>query len=86
MNYDTIKILPANISSKISDIPHSTIFTNISPRAREIKKKINKVTPSNQKASVQLKKTKKELTVWKDMFANDTLNTHLIYKTYKELI
>ena len=35
---DTIKVLEENIGSKISDIPHSNIFADISPRAREIQK------------------------------------------------
>ena len=39
---DTIKVLEENISKKISDIPHSNIFTNISPRARDIKERIYK--------------------------------------------
>ena len=39
---DTIKILAENIGSNISDIPHSSIFADISPRARETKEKINK--------------------------------------------
>ena len=38
----TIKILEENIGRKISDIPHSTIFTDMSPRARDIKERINK--------------------------------------------
>ena len=33
---------PRGKHSKISDIPRSNIFTNISPRAREIKERINK--------------------------------------------
>ena len=36
---DTIKLLEENIGSKISAIPHSNIFANISPRARKIKEK-----------------------------------------------
>ena len=36
---DTIKVLEENIGSKISDIPHSNIFTNTTLRAMEIKKK-----------------------------------------------
>ena len=36
---DTIKVLEEHIGSKISGIPHSNIFTDTSPRAREIKKK-----------------------------------------------
>ena len=39
---DTIKVLEKNIGSKISDIPHSNIFADIPPQAREIKGKINK--------------------------------------------
>ena len=40
---DTIKVLQRNIGRKISDIPHSNIFTdNMSPRARDIKERINK--------------------------------------------
>ena len=36
---DTIKVLEENISSKISDMTHSSIFADIAPRAREIKEK-----------------------------------------------
>ena len=39
ISHDTIKILKKNIDRKISDIPSSNIFANISPRAREIKEK-----------------------------------------------
>ena len=43
ISHDTIKVLEKNIGSKISDIPCSNIFTDISPRAREIKGKTNKM-------------------------------------------
>ena len=39
---DTIKVLEENIGRKISAIPHSNIFTNMSPRATDIKERINK--------------------------------------------
>ena len=39
---DTIKVLEENIGRKISDIPHSNIFTDMSPKARDIKERINK--------------------------------------------
>ena len=39
---DTMKVLEENIGRKISDIPRSNIFTDMSPRARDIKEKINK--------------------------------------------
>ena len=42
ISHDTMKVLEENIGKKTSDIPRSNIFTNISPRAREIKEKINK--------------------------------------------
>ena len=40
--HNPIKALEENIGRKISDIPHSNIFTDISPRARDIKERINK--------------------------------------------
>ena len=38
---DTIKVLEENIGKKISAISHSSIFTDMSPRARGIKERIN---------------------------------------------
>ena len=42
ISHDTIKVLQENIGRKISDILHSNIFTDISPKARDIKERINK--------------------------------------------
>ena len=39
---DTMKVLEENIVSKMSDIPCSGIFADISPRAKDIKKRTNK--------------------------------------------
>ena len=39
---NTIKVLEENIGRKISDTPHSNIFTDMSPKARDIKERINK--------------------------------------------
>ena len=39
---DTIKVLAENTGRKISEIPCSNIFTDMSPRARDIKERINK--------------------------------------------
>ena len=39
---DTIKVQGENTGRKISDIPCSNIFTDMSPRARDIKERINK--------------------------------------------
>ena len=42
INHNTIKVLEENIGRKISDIPSSNIFTDLSPKARDIKERINK--------------------------------------------
>ena len=39
---DTIKVVEENIVRKISDISRSSIFTDMSARARDIKERINK--------------------------------------------
>ena len=42
ISHDTMKVLEENIGRKISDIPRSNIFTDMSPKARDIKERINK--------------------------------------------
>ena len=42
ISHDTIKVLKENIGRKIADIPCNNIFTEMSPRARDIKERINK--------------------------------------------
>ena len=42
ISHDSIKVLEENIGRKISDIPHSNIFTDMFSRARDIKEIINK--------------------------------------------
>ena len=46
-----------NIGRKISDISRSNIFTDMSPRARDIKERINKWDLIKIKSSAWLKKT-----------------------------
>ena len=57
ISHNTIKVLEENIHRKISDIPHSNIFTNMSLRARDIKERINKWDYIKLKTSAWLKKT-----------------------------
>ena len=38
---DNIKVIEANIGKKISDMSHSSIFTDMSLRAKDIKDRIN---------------------------------------------
>ena len=42
ISYDTIKVLEENIGKKISDIPRSNILTDTSPKAGDVKERINK--------------------------------------------
>ena len=71
---DTIKALEENVDRKISDIPHSNIFTDISPRARDIMERINKRDLIKRKSFCTAKensiKMKREPTVWVNIFAN----------------
>ena len=86
---DTIKVLEENIGRKISDIPRSNIFTDMSPKARDIKERTNKWDLVKIKSFCMAKensiKIKREPTVWENIFANDTSDKGLISKIYKEL-
>ena len=67
ISHDTIKFLEEKIGRKISDIPHSNIFTNMFPRARDIKEKINKwdfiKIKSFSRAKENISKMKREPTI-----------------------
>ena len=88
MSHDTIKVLEENIGRKISDIPCRNIFTDMSPRARDIKERINKwdlIKLSFWVAKEISIKMKREPTILENIFANDTLDKGLVSKIYKEL-
>ena len=61
----------------------------MSPRARDIKERINKWDLIKVKSFCMAKenniKMKGEPTVWENIFANDTSDKDLISKVYKEL-
>ena len=84
---NTIKVLEENIGRKISDIPRSNILTDTSPKARDIKERINKWDLIKMKSFCMTKensiKIKREPTVWENIFANDTSDKGLISKIYK---
>ena len=73
---NTIKVLEENIGMKISDIPRSNILTDMSPKARDIKERINKwdliKIKSFHMAKENSTKLQREPTVWENIFANDT--------------
>ena len=87
MSRDTIKVLEENIGRKISDIPHSNIFSDMYPGARDIKERINKWNLIKIKSFCLAKenniKMKREPIVWEIIFANDTSDKGLISKIYK---
>ena len=59
---NTIKVLEENIGRKISDIPHSNILTNMSPKARDIKDRINKWDLIKMKSFCVAKENKHQFT------------------------
>ena len=86
---DTMKVLEENIGRKISDIPCSNLFTDMSSRAGDIKEIISKWDFMKIKsfctAKENISKMKREPTVWENIFANDILDKGLMSKIYKEL-
>ena len=76
-------------AGRISDIPCSNIFTDVSPRARVIKERINKWDLIKLKSFCMIKenisKMNREPTIWDNIFAKDTSEKGLISKMCKEL-
>ena len=89
ISHDTIKVLEENIGRKISDIPRSNNLTDMSPKARDIKERINKWDLIKIKSFCMAKensiKMKREATVYENIIGNYISNKGLISKTYKEL-
>ena len=89
ISHDTIKVLEENIGRKISDISHSSIFTDMSPRAKDIMERINKLDLIKIKSFCMAKensiKTKREPTVWENVFANDPSDKGLISQIYNKI-
>ena len=87
---DTIKLLEENIGRTFSDINLTNVFSSQSPKATEIKAKINqwdliKLT-SFCTAKETKRKTEKQLTEWEKIVSNDATDKGLISKMYKQLI
>ena len=82
-----IKFLEENIGRTLSDINHSNIFFNPSPRIMEIKTEINKWDLLKLKsfctAKETINKTKRQSTDWEKIFPTDMIDKGLISKTYK---
>ena len=78
------------MSKTFSDINCINVFLGKSPKATEIKAKINKwdliKILSFYTANETINKMKSQPTEWKKIFTNDETNEGLISKTYKQLM
>lgn len=85
---DTIKLLEENIGRTLSDINHSNIFFNPSPRIMEIKAKIHKWDLLKLKSFCTVKETikQKDSTDWEKIFADDVTDKGLVSKIYQQLM
>ena len=75
VSHETIKLLEKNIGKNLLNINMSDFFMNISPWARETKAKMNKGDYIKLKSFYTAKdiisRTKRQCTVWENIFIND---------------
>ena len=87
---ETIKILEEKTGKNLFDLGHSNFLLNTSLEARETKAKMNYWDLIKIKSSCTAKetisKTKRQLTEWEKIFANDISDKGLVSKIYKERI
>ena len=90
IRHDTIKLLEEIIGITFFDINLTNVFLGQSPKAIEIKAKINKwdliKLTSFCTAKETINKTKRQPTEWEKIFANSATDKGLISKIYKQLI
>ena len=89
ISQDTIKLLEENIGKTFSDINHKNVFLGQSPKAIEIKTKINQwdlMKLINFCTAKETIKKKIQPTEWEKMVENDATDKGLISKIYKQLI
>ena len=84
------KTLRGNIGRTLFDINHSKIIFDPPPRVMEIKTKINKWDLMKLKSFCKGKettnKTKRQISEWEKIFANESKDKGLISKIYKQLM
>ena len=87
---EAIKILEEKAGKNPYDLGHSNFLFNTSLEARETKAKMNYWDFIKIKSFCTVKetisKTKRQLTEWEQIFANDISDKGLVSKIYKELI
>ena len=88
--HDTIQLPEENIGKTFSDINHTNVFLGQSPKAIEIKTKINKwdliKLTSFCTAKETIKNTKRQPTQWEKIVANDEADKGLISMICQQLI
>ena len=87
---DTVKLLEEVRGKTFSDINPINVFLSQSPKAIEIKTKINKFDliklTSFCTAMETINKMERQPTEWEKIFADDATSKSLIFKIYKQLI
>ena len=89
IRHDTVKLLEEDVGKTFSDINCTNVFLGQSPKAIEIKAKINKwdliKLTSFCTAKETLNKMKRPSMEREKIFANDVTDKGLISKIYKQL-
>ena len=87
---ETIKLVEENIGKTLSDINHSRILYDPSPRILEIKAKINKWDLIKIKSFCTTRETiskmKRQPSEWEKTIANEATDKERISKIYKQLL
>ena len=87
---DTIKLLTENIGKSFPNINHNNVFSGPSPKAIEIKTKINQWDLIKLKSFCTAKETinkkKRQHPEWEKIFANKATDKGLVSKIYKQLM
>ena len=87
---ETIKLLEENIGKTLSDINHSRILYDPSPRILEIKAKINKWDLIKLKSFCTTKETiskvKRQPSEWKKIIASEATDNDLASNIYEKLL
>ena len=85
-----MKLLEENIGKTLSNIPHSRVLYDSSPRILEIKAKINKWDLIKLKTFCATKETiskvKRQPSEWEKIIANEATDRELISKIYKQFM
>ena len=89
MRQETIKTLEEKTGNNPFDFSCSNLLLDTSPKAKELKAKMNYWDLMKIKsfctAKETINKTKRQLTEWEKIFANDVSNKGLVSKIYKDL-